>query len=356
MIDSLYAYNDWGNEKIFQLAEGLTDDQLDAQREMGFGSLRATMFHILAAEQVWLQRWLNHPEPSFSVDPQGMSMVAIRSTLRDLSDQRRSLIDSERSSNWTRKVDYRDLRGNQHSNRLVDLLLHVANHGIHHRAQALHFLKAHGRKVTGGIDYLFYRIAFRSTPLIPEYIEPMRQFGMEAASGEVAPAEFDKAMLQDYYRYHDWAIDQLIPLVQQLDHDSVHRPMNMGVGSMHQTLAHLRDAERWWLGIWSGSDDRIAKYNSGESLQEISASWQQLREARNAMVAAMDGQAASRVVVANLGRLKLPCRVLESMIQLCGHGTHHRAQIVNMLRQVGVRAPGVDYIVWLRSQASYGTA
>ncbi|MFQ5490784.1 MAG: DinB family protein [Phycisphaerae bacterium] len=35
-----------------------------------------------------------------------------------------------------------------------------------------------------------------------------------------------------------------------------------------------------------------------------------------------------------------------------GHGTHHRAQGVNMLRQLGARTPKLDYVQWLReSQA-----
>lgn len=352
MIDSLYAYNDWANSRIFQLAEGLTDDQLDDQREMGFGSLRATMFHIWAAEQLWLQRWLNHPNPTFSVESQGTPMEDIASKLHEVSVQRAALIESERSSDWSRVVDYRDLRGNPHSNQLLDLMLHVANHGIHHRAQALHFLKQHGRKQAGGIDYLFYRIAYPSTPLIPEYIEPMRQFGLEAACGQGPEALLNKPLIQDYYRYHDWAIAQLVPLLKQLDSESLHRSMNMGVGSAHQTLAHLRDAERWWLGLWSGEDARFAKYDPGESLQQIVASWQDIREVRNTLVDALDKQSASRVVIANPGKLRVPCRVLESMIQLCGHGTHHRSQIVNMLRQFGVQAPAVDYIIWLRSQSN----
>ncbi len=34
----------------------------------------------------------------------------------------------------------------------------------------------------------------------------------------------------------------------------------------------------------------------------------------------------------------------ESMLQLCCHGTHHRAQIVNMFRHVGTEVPKLDFI------------
>ncbi|MCC6360105.1 MAG: hypothetical protein IT450_15280, partial [Phycisphaerales bacterium] len=37
-----------------------------------------------------------------------------------------------------------------------------------------------------------------------------------------------------------------------------------------------------------------------------------------------------------------------TMLQLCCHGTHHRAQCLNMLRHVGATAPPLDVAVLLR--------
>ncbi|NUQ49181.1 MAG: hypothetical protein HUU27_04585, partial [Phycisphaerae bacterium] len=44
----------------------------------------------------------------------------------------------------------------------------------------------------------------------------------------------------------------------------------------------------------------------------------------------------------------LAVRMGESLLQLCGHGTHHRAQALNMLRHLGGRTPGLDLVTWLR--------
>ena len=33
-----------------------------------------------------------------------------------------------------------------------------------------------------------------------------------------------------------------------------------------------------------------------------------------------------------------------TMLQLCCHGTHHRAQILNMFRRVGAPVPELDYL------------
>jgi uncharacterized damage-inducible protein DinB len=39
------------------------------------------------------------------------------------------------------------------------------------------------------------------------------------------------------------------------------------------------------------------------------------------------------------------------VMQVMNHGTYHRGQIVNMLRQVGQqKIPGTDFILWCRKK------
>lgn len=348
MIESLYQYNDWANGRLFQLAEGLADEQLDSPLEMGLGSLRATLFHMLAAEQIWLERWQLKPWRTFPLNSEGVSLEAIAAGLRAASEKHWEIIDGGRENKWSDSITYKDWKQNEHSNRLIDMLVHVANHGVHHRAQALYMLKQFGRKVTGGLDYLFFRIAYPTTPLFADHVDSMRQYGMEVDSGVGEQVQFQKAQISDYFSYHDWANKTLLELASSLPVEALHRDFKMGVGSIHKTIAHLRDAERWWLGNWRGSEEVFPKHSAEESVEHFLDSWHEIADQRNSVVESLDQETAQRVVVANPGRIKIPVRVIESMIQLCCHGTHHRAQLVNMLRQSGVRAPEIDYIVWQR--------
>lgn len=350
MIESLYQYNDWANGRLFQLAQGLADDQLDSPMDMGFGSLRATLFHMLAAEQIWLERWQLKPWRTFPMNPEGVSLEAIASGLKAASERRMEIIRNGRENVWSESVSYKDSKQNEHSNQLIDMLVHVANHGVHHRAQALYMLKQFGRKVTGGLDYLFFHIAYPTTPLFADQIDMIRQFGMEVDSGVGVQVQFQKAQISNFFAYHDWANKTLLELTSSLPVEDLHRDFKMGVGSIHKTIAHLRDAERWWLGNWRGSEEVFPKHSADETVAHFVESWQEIAGERNSVVQSLDQESAQRVVVANPGRIKIPVRVIESMIQLCCHGTHHRAQLVNMLRQSGVRAPDIDYIVWKRLQ------
>jgi uncharacterized damage-inducible protein DinB len=38
-----------------------------------------------------------------------------------------------------------------------------------------------------------------------------------------------------------------------------------------------------------------------------------------------------------------------TMLQTCTHGTHHRAQALNMLRHLGATVPSLDYLVSLEA-------
>jgi uncharacterized damage-inducible protein DinB len=52
-------------------------------------------------------------------------------------------------------VNYSDLKGNAYSTPLWQIVLHVVNHGTHHRGQASGFLRAMGHKPPP-LDLIFY--------------------------------------------------------------------------------------------------------------------------------------------------------------------------------------------------------
>ena len=348
MIDDLYRYNSWANDRIVALCDGLADGQLDEKREMGFGSLRNTVFHILAAEEIWLERWKGDPWRPLPIDPGGLSIREIGQRLERVAQDRQALIDRERPDSWRRICQYKDSKGNPHSNRLDGLLLHVANHGIHHRAQALNFLKGFGRTVRGGLDFIFFRLAKPFIALDPSTLESMRQFGIEVATGSSPPVAWDAALIRNYFAYGDWCNGRLLDLAAPLDAAALDRDFAMGMGTIRKTALHIADAERWWLKNWTAGPSKFDKAPTSTGIAELCAQWKQLSTERNRFLESLDDTSVQRVVTALIGPMSIRMPVIESVVQLCGHGTHHRAQQVNMLRQCGVTAPGIDYIVWLR--------
>ena len=52
-IELLFQYNDWANERILDTAEKMSHEQLTTPNDLGWGSLRGTLVHLLDAETVW---------------------------------------------------------------------------------------------------------------------------------------------------------------------------------------------------------------------------------------------------------------------------------------------------------------
>lgn len=348
IIDDLYRYNSWANGRIFALCDGLAVGQLDERREMGFGTLRNTLFHILAAEEVWLERWNSTPWRPFPMAAEGLSLGEIARRLEQVAADRQALMNRERPDRWQRVCTYKDSKGNSYSNRLDGLLLHVANHGIHHRAQALNFLKHLGRTVRGGLDFSFFRIAKPNVKQEPATADSMRQFGLEVETGSSPAIDWDANVVQSYFAYGDWANRRLLDLIAPLHDTALDRSWGMGIDTIRKTALHLADAERWWLKNWTVGPTAFEKAPESTPTTALEAEWSQISAERNQFIAALDDASAQRVVTANVGPMSIRVAVIESLIQLCGHGTHHRAQLINMLRHSGVTAPGCDYSVWMR--------
>lgn len=348
IIHDLFDFNAWANRRLLELSRTLSDVKLDEPLEMGFGSLRNTFFHILAAEEIWLERWENQPRRPFQVDAGSTSLTEIGDRLEQASISRKKVIDQHEPSNWSHVITYQDIQGNLHSRPLKPLLLHVANHGIHHRAQVLFHLKRNHIIVPGGMDYLFYRFAFPTTEQDTTTTDSMRHFGIEVGSGQGAEVQYDSDLVGNYFAYGDWCNDKLLSLSSKLADNDLDADMGMGMGSLRKTMLHILDAERWWMRNWTEGPAEYSHSSISTKVSEVVSSWQQLRTQRQQFLANLSSQEVHRVLNVPIGPMQVRVDLIESLIQLCGHGTHHRAQWLNMLRRSGIQPPAIDIVVWLR--------
>jgi uncharacterized damage-inducible protein DinB len=88
ILGELNRYHRWATEKVWSLCDGVSDEELDRERRMGFGSLRATLFHLLSAERLWMDRWTGKPWAPLETDPAGMSATDLRQAMMDAIAER----------------------------------------------------------------------------------------------------------------------------------------------------------------------------------------------------------------------------------------------------------------------------
>ena len=62
------AYNTWANDRLYAAAAFLSVDELNQSTGAFFGSLLATLNHILVADRVWMSRFTGTGDAPKSLD------------------------------------------------------------------------------------------------------------------------------------------------------------------------------------------------------------------------------------------------------------------------------------------------
>lgn len=351
IIQDLYSHGDWANRKLLAKSEGLSDEQLDEPKEMGFGTLRNTFFHILEAEKLWLERWQGKPWRPLVADAGGMPLKELSDELNRIAAIRNDLILEESKTNFSRIVAFKDSRGTEGKFEIGDLLNHVSNHGVHHRAQVLSYLRGFERTIPGGVDYLFGKLSSPSCEIPEESLQPIREYGLEVCESEGNVPEFDRERIIKYLQYSDWAMFEVYRATEVLSEENLDREFSIGMGTLRKTYQHIIDAERWWLANWDKDKSPFPHGEDPRSKDQLQAQYEQVSKQVEEFASGLDAASATRVVKVSAGGPTSCFRVTESLLQLCCHGTHHRAQCLNMLRQLNVAPPAIDLPVWLRNNS-----
>ena len=348
-IADLLAYHRWANRKLLHLCRPLSDAQLDREEPIGPGSLRKILAHMWAGESVWLSRWKEVSPTAFPAD-ETPTVDELDARYDMLHAAREGFLHEESPPDLSRVISYRTFAGDAYSNPLTELLMHVVNHGVHHRAQAMYLLKLNGVTIPGGLDYIFYRIAVPTVKMPESARERMRGYGLEVGDSLLPAFRHAPELVRLYFNYGDWAMDRLFDHSASLDDPDLDRDFGMGMGTLRKTLLHIYDAEKWWRGNWRGEKRIFEKLPPETTIAELHDLWNQGAGDRNAILATKDPDGLAEPVTADFGAGPMVFRTGESMLQLGVHGTHHRAQAINMLRRLGVQTTPFDLVMFVRER------
>ena len=142
----LFEYNAWANERVLEQSARVAEaDYFAPAHGLSFGSLHATLVHILVAEIVWVARWRGREPPKSlrdarQADRLAMDEIPFFNLLRDMwrehqarMDEFATLLTAERLAE---PVSYRTQYGEPNAQPLWQLMSHLLNHGTQFRAEA----------------------------------------------------------------------------------------------------------------------------------------------------------------------------------------------------------------------------
>jgi len=115
------------------------------------------MAHILAAQQIWLNRCKGLPQAAVElwIGP-GTQASEFGEKIKENHEAWIECLGGFTDSDFDKTLHYQNLRGDKWESKLVDILTHVINHGTHHRAQIGQQLKFAGAGSLANTDYIAY--------------------------------------------------------------------------------------------------------------------------------------------------------------------------------------------------------
>jgi uncharacterized damage-inducible protein DinB len=157
-VSTMAAYNAEMNRRWYAAADTLTDTQRHQDRAAFFGSLHATLCHLVWADMTWMRRFAGWPAPAVP-SRFGPTMIAewaeLKPTRTDL-DARIAAWSATVTQDWL-DADLSWFSGSIQKDLVMRrglLVTHMFNHQTHHRGQAHAILTACGAK-TGDTDLPF---------------------------------------------------------------------------------------------------------------------------------------------------------------------------------------------------------
>jgi uncharacterized damage-inducible protein DinB len=140
------AYNSWANQRIYEAAANLTEEEL--RRDVGafFKSVLGTLNHLVVADRIWLKRFTGEGDAPSQLDAILFDDFDKLRAARQAEDARivawiSSLSDQALAGRFS-YMTVTDMR--TISQRLAPALAHFFNHQTHHRGQVHMALTALG--------------------------------------------------------------------------------------------------------------------------------------------------------------------------------------------------------------------
>ena len=143
--------------EILESSASLTVEQLLAPTGHSFGSLRGTLVHILDSECGWRMLWEHKSLASFD-QMKGDDFPGVQDLRRRWNEEERAMrdyISRLGDEDLCGCVRYTGDAGQMRERVLWHCMLHVVNHGTHHRSQAAAILKGLGRAPVA-LDFTLY--------------------------------------------------------------------------------------------------------------------------------------------------------------------------------------------------------
>jgi len=148
-------YNRWANTRLYDACALLDSAAYRAERPSFFGSIHATLNHILVGDMLWMGRITGKPL-AIALDAELHGDLAALRAAREALDRNIIVHCDGLDEGWPEEIlHYANTRGEAFETPLAQVFWHLFNHQSHHRGQ-VHGLLSHAGAVPPGLDLIYF--------------------------------------------------------------------------------------------------------------------------------------------------------------------------------------------------------
>ncbi len=134
-------YSQWAHKRLLDFINTLSAEQQHAIIPSSFNSLYKTVYHIWAAESLWLGR-LNQDPMKISDDPFNGVFEKLKLSLELVDQQWVDWFNLKEDIQLTQNIRYNNQAGQPFNEPYDLLLIHIFNHNTYHNGQLVAMLRA----------------------------------------------------------------------------------------------------------------------------------------------------------------------------------------------------------------------
>ena len=147
-----------------------------------------------------------------------------------------------------------------------------------------------------------------------------------------------KELLKQYAAYNIWASQRILDAILILPEEKQMTEVPSSFKSLYKTVLHMLDAENiWWQRMKMQERIIVPSENFKGTVQELAGNLlQQSKQWEEWVAGASDLLLEHVFQYYNNKKEHFKMPVYQMVHHVFNHGTYHRGQLINMLRQLGV--------------------
>jgi uncharacterized damage-inducible protein DinB len=153
---TLIAYTIWADHEALGALERLPVEHLTVPTGTSFGTILATIAHILGTEQAWLSRFVGAPIARLPEETAWPDLPSVRAGFEELWPQLEFFMAGLDEQQLMRELAWTSKGGNHYRRPLWEPVIHMSHHSGYHRGQLTAMQRQLGHPAPPPTDLIRY--------------------------------------------------------------------------------------------------------------------------------------------------------------------------------------------------------